>query len=449
MERIHCLSLISILALLAPVKGAPTGLFAPHHHGDRRDASSSGNAPAWKQNGLDAQKLNAQYLTMKATDACQDGQMACINSSFAQCVAGKWVLTPARTGPCVLPSRFRFAAVGLQGGMSGNNQTAAAAGNEPKASDDDAECDDGDDADDEQCDADEGDDDLPDCDDEDATDVTTTTVFVTAAPASASSAPQSAVTTTVFITVALPRPRAPTTVSLTAASLARRQTGPLFSSVPLGSISSSVPGSVAASSAPVSVPLASSAPASVPLASSAPVSVPVSSPALVSVPLPSASVFASSSVTAPASAITSSPVQQNPTGIVIGADGLATATVTMVSISTVTLFTGCAAAPSNTILPSLVSSSAVIPTLSGVVTAPASSISVQATALPSSAPDALSQPVAGIRSSAAAPTVTLTPAGASSSAAPTAAGIVFSFQSAALAPTQSAGDIGQQLTATM
>lgn len=50
------------------------------------------------QNGEDAQKLNAQFATLTANSPCTDGQDACVGSSFAQCVGGKFVATPCAGG---------------------------------------------------------------------------------------------------------------------------------------------------------------------------------------------------------------------------------------------------------------------------------------------------------------------------------------------------------------
>ncbi|KAJ7890589.1 hypothetical protein B0H14DRAFT_2689965 [Mycena olivaceomarginata] len=50
------------------------------------------------QNGLDAQKLNAQFKSLTATSSCTEGQQACVGGSFAQCVSGSFVLTPCAAG---------------------------------------------------------------------------------------------------------------------------------------------------------------------------------------------------------------------------------------------------------------------------------------------------------------------------------------------------------------
>lgn len=55
----NVLVLLSVLAVAAPINSVPLS---------ERDAPGSGFV---KQNGLDAQKQNAQFLTMKSSDACQ------------------------------------------------------------------------------------------------------------------------------------------------------------------------------------------------------------------------------------------------------------------------------------------------------------------------------------------------------------------------------------------
>ncbi|KAN0138043.1 hypothetical protein V8E53_003932 [Lactarius tabidus] len=50
------------------------------------------------QNGKDAQQLNEQFKTLTADSPCTDGQSACINGDFAQCVGGKFVTSPCSGG---------------------------------------------------------------------------------------------------------------------------------------------------------------------------------------------------------------------------------------------------------------------------------------------------------------------------------------------------------------
>jgi len=91
-------NVLVLLSLLAVVNSAPLS---------KRDAPGSGFV---KQNGLDAQKQNAQFLTMKSSDACQGtfpisfniffnklsqaGSTACIDGGFAECLYGKWIIQP-------------------------------------------------------------------------------------------------------------------------------------------------------------------------------------------------------------------------------------------------------------------------------------------------------------------------------------------------------------------
>ncbi|KAH9945894.1 uncharacterized protein BXZ73DRAFT_95410 [Epithele typhae] len=49
-------------------------------------------------NGQEAQRLNNQFKSLHANSPCQSGQNACINGGFAQCVAGRFILTPCNTG---------------------------------------------------------------------------------------------------------------------------------------------------------------------------------------------------------------------------------------------------------------------------------------------------------------------------------------------------------------
>ncbi|KAF8882187.1 hypothetical protein CPB84DRAFT_224139 [Gymnopilus junonius] len=61
--------------------------------------SLDGSVPDFvKQNGLAAQKLNLEFSNLTATDSCQTEQMACIQGQFAQCVSGKWILSPCGGG---------------------------------------------------------------------------------------------------------------------------------------------------------------------------------------------------------------------------------------------------------------------------------------------------------------------------------------------------------------
>jgi hypothetical protein len=62
--------------------------------------SLAGRAEFTKQNGLDAQKLNAQFATLKAGAACDAATMAmaCADGGFAQCVGDKWAVSSCGGG---------------------------------------------------------------------------------------------------------------------------------------------------------------------------------------------------------------------------------------------------------------------------------------------------------------------------------------------------------------
>ncbi|KAI0701970.1 hypothetical protein BC835DRAFT_1264342, partial [Cytidiella melzeri] len=97
-----------------------------------------------QQNGLDAQKLNAQFATLKSTDACTEGQQACVENSFAQCVSGAWALSQCAGGTvCVaLPlvnkagtsltcdtqadAIARMQAAGVDASLTGNGSSSSA-----------------------------------------------------------------------------------------------------------------------------------------------------------------------------------------------------------------------------------------------------------------------------------------------------------------------------------
>jgi hypothetical protein len=90
-----------------------------------------------RQNGLDAQKLNASFSSLSAGSPCTDGQSACVGGGFAQCVGGTFAITQCAGGTtCVaLPlvnkpgtsitcdttadALARMAASGVSGGLTG------------------------------------------------------------------------------------------------------------------------------------------------------------------------------------------------------------------------------------------------------------------------------------------------------------------------------------------
>ncbi|KAH8918444.1 hypothetical protein BT69DRAFT_1338150 [Atractiella rhizophila] len=90
-------------------------------------------------NGQEAQKLNRDFAELSASDACNTGDLACIDGKFAQCGNGKWLLTQCPSGlSCqVLPlvnkagtsitcdtqedAERRIAATGATGGLFGDD----------------------------------------------------------------------------------------------------------------------------------------------------------------------------------------------------------------------------------------------------------------------------------------------------------------------------------------
>ncbi|KAF8202519.1 hypothetical protein BJ912DRAFT_897098 [Pholiota molesta] len=95
-------------------------------------------------NGQAAQALNKKFATLTAGSSCTDGETACVNGGFAQCVAGKFVTTGCAGGlTCVaLPlvnsagtsitcdttadALARIANTGATGGLTGTSAAAAA-----------------------------------------------------------------------------------------------------------------------------------------------------------------------------------------------------------------------------------------------------------------------------------------------------------------------------------
>ncbi|KAF8508524.1 proline-rich protein [Hysterangium stoloniferum] len=50
------------------------------------------------QNGKDAQALNAKFASLTASSPCNEGDEACVNNGFAQCVGGKFAITQCAGG---------------------------------------------------------------------------------------------------------------------------------------------------------------------------------------------------------------------------------------------------------------------------------------------------------------------------------------------------------------
>ena len=67
---------LGYVAVLAPVKAAPTLIARHEGHDDSSSAGASSTATGFaQQNAIDAQKLNARFKTIKATDSCTSGYL--------------------------------------------------------------------------------------------------------------------------------------------------------------------------------------------------------------------------------------------------------------------------------------------------------------------------------------------------------------------------------------
>jgi len=87
--------------------------------------------------------LNAQFASLTASSPCNDGDQACVSGGFAQCVGGKFAITPCAGGTqCfALPlvnkagtsiacdtaddAQSRIAATGAPGGLTGDSSASA------------------------------------------------------------------------------------------------------------------------------------------------------------------------------------------------------------------------------------------------------------------------------------------------------------------------------------
>lgn len=67
-------------------------------------------------NGLAAQQLNVKFTTLKITDDCTPGEIACINNGFAQCVRSGWQVSSC-------PGSLICAALPLVDGQDGTVRT--------------------------------------------------------------------------------------------------------------------------------------------------------------------------------------------------------------------------------------------------------------------------------------------------------------------------------------
>jgi len=65
------------------------------------------------QNGKDAQALNAKFASLTPDSACNEGDEACVDGGFAQCVSGKFVITQ-----CAAPTKCLALPLVLKAGTS-------------------------------------------------------------------------------------------------------------------------------------------------------------------------------------------------------------------------------------------------------------------------------------------------------------------------------------------
>ncbi|KAF9005940.1 hypothetical protein BDQ17DRAFT_1239718 [Cyathus striatus] len=119
--------------------GIPTSTLSPT---SMATAVSGGSAVAGGssfalQNGKDAQALNAKFAKLTTDSSCDDGEDACVGTSFAQCVGGKFILSscgtdvvcaalplvnsPGTSVTCARPADVlsRIQATGATGGITG------------------------------------------------------------------------------------------------------------------------------------------------------------------------------------------------------------------------------------------------------------------------------------------------------------------------------------------
>ncbi|TFY83494.1 hypothetical protein EWM64_g513 [Hericium alpestre] len=100
--------------------------------------AAADSKPFTLDNGKQAQQLNAKFATLTADSPCQEGEQACVGSSFAQCVGGKFSTTACAGGTqcAALPlvnsagtsvtcstadqTAQRIAATGATGGVTGS-----------------------------------------------------------------------------------------------------------------------------------------------------------------------------------------------------------------------------------------------------------------------------------------------------------------------------------------
>ncbi|KAG6872867.1 hypothetical protein C0995_005855 [Termitomyces sp. Mi166 len=82
------------------VASAPTAAAAPASSGAATNTlvTTSTASGFQLQNGKDAISLNDQFASLTPNSSCSSGQQACVDSGFAQCVGGKFVITQCAGG---------------------------------------------------------------------------------------------------------------------------------------------------------------------------------------------------------------------------------------------------------------------------------------------------------------------------------------------------------------
>jgi hypothetical protein len=70
--------------------------------GDYHQRRAAAAASFALKNGQDAQALNQKFQSLSTSSSCSSGEQACVQGQLAQCVGGKFVVTPcASTLQCV------------------------------------------------------------------------------------------------------------------------------------------------------------------------------------------------------------------------------------------------------------------------------------------------------------------------------------------------------------
>ncbi|KAF8626695.1 hypothetical protein AX15_004731 [Amanita polypyramis BW_CC] len=133
--RLHLESIILTFPFLLAVTAAPVST---------TNSTSLADKATLLANGKAAQRLNAQFQSLKATDPCTNGEKVCVSNSIAHCANGKWQIEGKcpKTEQCfALPSltsngttttctsqktaESLFDAIGVPGGATGFNSATS------------------------------------------------------------------------------------------------------------------------------------------------------------------------------------------------------------------------------------------------------------------------------------------------------------------------------------